>query len=182
MEGNKEMLRTTCALLAFLLAATTFFACAELSPGGKAAEKDLPCAFCHDASPETGAHVAHAGWDCDLCHAGYSKTGPPYHPSTHDDGVTDVNGVLGGGQYSPAGKQCSNIDCHGYGMTGQMGVLWDDGTVGWLDTLSCGGCHDYTNHMTSERQYLSGQYPGFSVCYYCHVDSGFHADTSKLED
>jgi predicted CxxxxCH...CXXCH cytochrome family protein len=142
--------------------------------GGPAA-----CGSCHSRPPATLAHPAHGLYDCGLCHAGYSsKSGTVQKPS-HSNGIVEVNGALGSGEFHAATRTCVSVYCHGYGMIDTMGIAWNSGTVAWTDSLSCAGCHDYAGHMVTERQYLAGQYPGTSVCLGsgCH-EAGFHGDST----
>jgi predicted CxxxxCH...CXXCH cytochrome family protein len=130
------------------------------------------CGSCHALPPATRLHGTHAVYDCGQCHHGYSVTVTDSVKPTlyHLNGSVNVNGVLGGGTCDPAGRTCTGISCHGAGQADTLGMVWNNGTVLWRDTLGCHGCHNYRNHMVVELGL-----PGIS-CWSCHYPI-FHPDT-----
>jgi predicted CxxxxCH...CXXCH cytochrome family protein len=134
----------------------------------------LGCGACHAVPPATRLHAAHAAYECDECHLGYSVTAADTvkSPLTHLNGVVEVNGPLSGGTANSAGLTCAGVYCHGAGHADTMSVAWNSGTVGWDDTLDCNGCHNTANHMVAELGF-----PG-TTCWSCHTPQ-FHADSGQ---
>jgi predicted CxxxxCH...CXXCH cytochrome family protein len=135
------------------------------------------CGVCHDIPPQDFAahtyHVDSLGFDCNKCHAGYSKRDSTVELTTHMDGMTEVNAMPGPGSYNRTTKTCSNVSCHGSGQKDTLGLVWNINSISWADTvINCNACHDYTNHQTDA---INNQ---GATCYDCHTPT-FHSHATS---
>jgi predicted CxxxxCH...CXXCH cytochrome family protein len=153
------------------------------------------CTFCHGGTdnttgappqgvlgataatdPTVGAHsihvnqtTRHAAWDCNYCHTKPSSALTPGHVDG-TGGVVQAEVVFSSfnpaGTFTTATYTCSNMYCHGTGVSGATGPA-----PAWTSTatLACvDGCHggspNYTN-MSSEHRNSSHKKP----CATCHM-------------
>jgi len=123
------------------------------------------CVFCHGgtdnntgAPPETvrgetdsslkavGAHSAHvteaawhAGFDCSVCHVGYTAFDDEGHIDTQAGAEVVFSGAAGdSGVYVAATGSCSSIQCHGNGIEPSGELPWT-GAV----PMDCNSCHAF---------------------------------------
>jgi hypothetical protein len=142
-------------LVTSLFTALFVFACSKLDTGSST-EPTEKCEICHAVPPGDRVHAAHVerrGYDCGICHAGYSRL-PDEEMATsdllHDNGTVDVvfsTGLypLERAVYDKSAGQCRSVYCHGYFETG------DSGVVSIRDRISagqCESCHDITKMKT----------------------------------
>jgi predicted CxxxxCH...CXXCH cytochrome family protein len=103
--------------------------------------ESLTCDACHGIPPKNGAHeecVEESGFDCFVCHDGYSKESNKVNKEFHLNGKNDVilNEVVGG---SYKDGVCSNVICHGVADSPD----WKQDAV-----LSCISCHGGEDNST----------------------------------
>lgn len=121
------------------------------------------CGTCHDASPATGAHPAHAAAvDCASCHPVRDDTRHPDHPGGRVEveprGLATAAGATA--RWNAEQRTCSDVYCHG-----DSERRWDEG-----GPLGCGGCHDAPPESHSRFA------DGASDCTSCHGDVAAHLD------
>lgn len=106
------------------------------------------CNSCHDATPATNAHTAHAvtmGYGCVTCHSATVSNNTTLLAAakaaggTHVNGVKDIlfSGTVGANTLS--GSSCSNIYCHSNGKGVYSTPVWTNPSTG-----ACGTCHATT--------------------------------------
>lgn len=132
------------------------------------------CVVCHGFPPSTVSHTSHVsveGYDCNVCHRGYSAKGFTVDSSTHFNGVVNVNGPLAGGSYKSPDSTCSKVYCHGNFPGGLNPVLkWDQSTV------SCNTCHAQPPATGAHLRH--GKTSRYSVNYDCSVcHAGYKGDS-----
>ncbi len=136
----------------------------------------VSCGSCHTLPPATSSHRRHSdslGYDCNVCHAGYSETLLSVSPRTHVDSSISVNGNLSGGVYSSVNKRCSGVYCHGSFRGGDTATpIWDNGPVG------CGTCHSTVPTTGAHTVHIANNAIG---CDSCHAGYRLSdSSTSKL--
>jgi hypothetical protein len=144
------------------------------------------CTFCHGGTEnQTGApprdisgestdlsflaHTAHvtetihSAWDCTTCHVQPDDILSDGHlfvgDTTAGEAEVDLSGGLSSSGVWDGGGGCSNLYCHGNGLThdGEMNHTESD--------LGCGDCHPDINSGKAAWQDMSGQHER-------HLDSG----------
>lgn len=121
------------------------------------------CGTCHEATPTSGAHTAHAVQEiaCDTCHEAHADARSPLHPN----GAIDLRFgglALAGADPSFDSSQgtCSEVYCHGGGD-----IEWRSVTP-----LVCSSCHSAPPE--SHGRFATAE----SDCTSCHGGEAVHID------
>lgn len=140
------------------------------------------CTGCHGGNASsgkpvaTGSHRVHVnGRPCGACHSDTVSDDNDRRAvvKNHVDGVKAVR-FGNGGSYTPGGKRCSNVQCHG------------PGEVEWGST-SCLGCHSV---VQGKRAAVGAQFGAGShhiqgtvtddTCYQCHWEANSDGTINPL--
>jgi predicted CxxxxCH...CXXCH cytochrome family protein len=113
------------------------------------------CGSCHDIPPSyQPSHLYHVdtlNFDCNRCHAGYSRIDTTVALTTHINGVVDVNGLPPGSVYNWTDTSCSSLYCHGNFNGGNT-----NNAAKWNDTaVSCGSCHGIPPSTGQHESHMS---------------------------
>jgi predicted CxxxxCH...CXXCH cytochrome family protein len=162
----------------------------SMSPQGSAGTKAVSAAVSVQPCTPTGAHAAHAAFDCKTCHLVggvlcFDPNGPaPFKPTT--DNPTPPPPA-----YDATAKTCSNVACHfvpggtfTYPFQGGDGeVAWNTityaatnkATPSWISVgAGCSACHN--NPPADGNLWHSGNHSGSitsptNQCQLCHPDA-----------
>ncbi|MEZ4237553.1 MAG: CxxxxCH/CxxCH domain-containing protein [Myxococcota bacterium] len=119
------------------------------------------------AHPEHGDGDSHPLWGCEECHG---NTSASYSDAFTDNnhwfdstpGVAEVSftGLAAGGSYNASTSTCSNLYCHGTGLS-------DGSETDSNNGLGCGDCHDDPPNTGGHRRHSHDRY----ACAECHADT-----------
>jgi len=119
------------------------------------------CGTCHDAQPETGAHLAH-GQDCASCHPVRTDARSEDHPGGAVELAFSGLALAGGAapSFDAGEKSCAGVYCHG-----EETRRWEE-----PGPLGCGGCH--ANPPASHTRFAEPD----EGCDACHGSEDGHLD------
>jgi predicted CxxxxCH...CXXCH cytochrome family protein len=148
------------------------------------------CTVCHDLPPVGTVHSVHSaklGYDCSICHEGYTKGSALTDGNDHDNGVVDVTisapfDSLMVASFNPQTKTCTNMYCHGYFPQGDSAAVKESDSLG----MRCNACHNLA--LMQSRGHFGHTTPATIAtvlfqndnCGYCHL--GYNVLTGRVND
>lgn len=119
--------------------------------------------------PGVGRHTTHttststhAAYPCKLCHKVPIDALSPGHVGLAPAELT-FTGQASGSSYSAKTRQCSNVYCHGDGLSAKGSAVWTGSLAG-----GCGSCHSNVPFSGKHRRH-NNENVGCEACHQCVV-------------